>query len=62
MIDQIGKLTGHKPQFTFADWREGDQKFYVSDVTKARRDLGWEPRVAFERGLRDLIAWAESVN
>src|SRR5438874_43761 len=62
VIDQIGKLTGHKPQFTFADWREGDQKFYVSDVTKARRDLGWEPRVAFERGLRDLIAWAASVN
>src|SRR2546423_10921009 len=62
VIDQIGELTGKKPQFTFAGWREGDQKFYVSDVTKAKRDLGWEPRVAFDRGLRDLISWAESVN
>ena len=62
VIDQIGELTGKKPQFSFADWREGDQKFYVSDISKARRDLAWEPQVAFDRGLRDLISWAESVN
>ena len=62
VIEQIGELTGKKPQFTFADWREGDQKFYVSDIAKAGRDLGWQPKVDFDRGLRDLIAWAESVN
>jgi len=62
VIDQIGEVTGKRPQFTFSDWREGDQKFYVSDVDKARRDLGWEPKVDFDRGLRDLISWAESVN
>ena len=62
VIDQIGELTGKRPQYGYADWREGDQKFYVSDITKARNDLGWEPRIAFDRGLRDLISWAESVN
>jgi CDP-paratose 2-epimerase len=62
VIDHIGELSAHKPQFSFADWREGDQKFYVSDIEKARRDLGWEPKVDFDRGLRELIAWAESVN
>jgi CDP-paratose 2-epimerase len=62
VIDQIGELAGKKPQFTFADWREGDQKFYVSDISKARRDLAWEPQIAFDRGLRELISWAESVN
>jgi CDP-paratose 2-epimerase len=62
VIDQIGELTGRKPQYSFAGWREGDQKFYVSDIEKARRDLGWEPKVAFDRGLRELIAWAESVS
>ncbi|TME22817.1 MAG: nucleoside-diphosphate sugar epimerase, partial [Chloroflexi bacterium] len=49
-------------QFSHADWREGDQKFYVSDISKAKSDLGWEPRIAFDHGLRDLISWAESVN
>ena len=62
VIDQIGELTGKKPQFTFAGWREGDQKFYVSDVSKARRDLGWEPKIDFDRGLRELVSWAESVS
>jgi CDP-paratose 2-epimerase len=62
VIDQVGRLTGRKPHFSFAGWREGDQTYYVSDISKARRDLGWEPRVAFDRGLRELIGWAESVN
>jgi CDP-paratose 2-epimerase len=62
VIDQIGELTGRRPRYSFADWREGDQKYYVSDVSKAHRDLGWEPRVAFNSGLRDLISWAESVS
>ena len=62
VIDQIGELTSRKPQFSFADWREGDQAYYVSDVAKAKEQLGWEPRIEFDRGLRDLIAWAESVD
>ena len=61
VIDQIGELAGKKPQYSFADWREGDQKYYVSDIAKAKKVLDWEPRVAFDEGLRDLIAWAESV-
>ena len=60
VIDQVGKLTRREPFYTFTDWREGDQQYYVSDITKARQQLGWEPRVGFESGLHDLIAWAES--
>jgi len=62
VIDQIGELAGKKPQFSFADWREGDQAFYVSDNTKALEQLGWKPKIDFDHGLRELIAWAESVN
>ena len=62
VIEQIGKLTHRKPQYTFADWREGDQTYYVSDITKAKKALDWEPKVSFDRGLGDLIAWAETVN
>jgi CDP-paratose 2-epimerase len=62
VIEQIGELTKRKPQFTFADWREGDQTYYVSDITKSKSDLDWAPRVAFDQGLLDLIKWAKSVN
>ncbi len=62
VIHKIGELTGRKPQYTFSHWREGDQAYYVSDVSKVERDLGWKPRIAFDEGLRDLIAWAESIS
>ncbi len=62
VIDQIGELTKRKPQYTFANWREGDQTFYVSDISKANKELGWMPKIAFDRGIRDLIAWATTVD
>ena len=62
VIDQIGKLANTKPKYTFSDWREGDQAFYVSDITKAQEHLDWTPQVAFDRGLKDLVAWAASVS
>src|ERR1700682_1461749 len=62
VINQIGELTNHQPKFTFADWREGDQTYYVSDITLAKKQLQWEPQIAFDRGLKDLIAWAGSID
>jgi CDP-paratose 2-epimerase len=62
VIDRIGELTRTTPSYSFAEWREGDQTFYVSDVSKAKRDLGWEPMVEFDVGLKDLIVWASSAN
>ncbi len=58
VIEQIGRLSEKHPRYTFSDWREGDQPFYVSDVTKARQHLGWEPAMDFDPGLRDLVRWA----
>jgi CDP-paratose 2-epimerase len=62
VIAQIGELANRKPQYTFNDWREGDQTYYVSDITKAKAVLGWEPQVPFDRGLKDLILWANSID
>ena len=58
VIDHIGRLTEKKPAYSFADWREGDQAFYVSDITKATEQLGWEPAISFDQGLQDLVSWA----
>ena len=60
VIGHIGELTGIKPQYSFSDWREGDQTYYVSDISKAKQQLDWEPKVDFDRGLEHLIDWARS--
>jgi CDP-paratose 2-epimerase len=43
----------------YADWRPGDQLFYVSDISRARKELGWSPRVNLKAGITGLIGWIE---
>jgi dTDP-L-rhamnose 4-epimerase len=38
-------------------FRAGDIRHCYADVMKARRLLGFEPRVPLEEGLQDLLAW-----
>jgi len=61
VIEHIGELTGKKPHYSFADWREGDQEYYVSDITKAKEQLAWTPEISFDQGLRDLVTWASAI-
>jgi dTDP-L-rhamnose 4-epimerase len=42
------------------EYRSGDIRHCVSDITKIRKLLGYEPRVTFEEGMRDLIQWVPS--
>jgi CDP-paratose 2-epimerase len=41
-------------------WRPGDQKVYISDISRASRDLGWRPKVGVEEGVRRLVEWVEA--
>ncbi len=41
-------------------YRAGDIRHCYADVTKARYLLGFEPRVAFQEGLDDLLAWVKA--
>ena len=38
-------------------YREGDIRHCVADISKARKLLGYEPKVALEDGLAELLAW-----
>ena len=42
---------------TYGPPRAGDAKHSQADLTAARRDLGYEPRVSFEEGLRRTLRW-----
>ncbi len=42
---------------SYADWRPGDQRIYVSDIRKAERELGWRPQVGVEEGIQRLYEW-----
>ncbi len=55
--DVLKGILGEEPVVTFESWRPGDQPIFVSDVRKAKRDLGWEPKVSIKEGTKKLFDW-----
>lgn len=53
----LEELTGAKLKYTRLPPRQSDQKVFVADLTKARRLLGWEPRVSAREGVSDMVGW-----
>ena len=56
--------SGVTPEVTHA-FRPGDIRHCVADIGAIRKALGYEPKVAFEEGMKELIAWgrdAEAVD
>jgi len=41
----------------FVTDRPGHDYRYAIDFSKSKRELGWEPNIDFEEGLRDTISW-----
>jgi len=58
-INLIEKITGKKSKVIFDKDRFGDLRYYVSDISKAKRELGWEPKVLPEEGVKKLIEWIQ---
>jgi CDP-paratose 2-epimerase len=56
----LEKLAGRKLEVRYADWRPGDQRIYVSDISRAEAALDWTPRVEPEEGVRQLWEWIEA--
>ena len=44
----------------YADWRPGDQRVFVADISKANRELGWRPNVSVQEGVNRLASWTVS--
>ena len=59
LFEWIQKKSGRPVTFQFKPSRRGDQPIYVSDITKAKTMLDWQPRVGLDSGLDRLYAWVE---
>lgn len=53
----LEELLGRSIPVTYSDWRPGDQKVCIYDISKARRELDWQPRVDVPTGVRKLYQW-----
>jgi CDP-paratose 2-epimerase len=52
-------LTGRAPSVQYAPVREGDQRVYITDGSRAASELGWWPTISFRDGMRELLGWLQ---
>jgi len=55
LANLIIQLVKSQSQIIFVEPRPGDIYRSVADITRARRSLGWEPRISLREGLKELI-------
>lgn len=53
----LERLLGRPLPITYDDWRPGDQRIYISNIDKARRELGWSPKIGVQEGIERLYDW-----
>ena len=57
LINLIEELRGEKICLSYDAWRPGDQKIYVGNISKAKKELDWEPKVKPGQGVKMLYSW-----
>lgn len=55
----LEKLFGRNITAPFAPARPGDQKIFVTDISKAKKYFNWEPKMNIEDGLENLYFWVK---
>jgi nucleoside-diphosphate-sugar epimerase len=58
--ERIQRLTGTRSPLQFNALPQDDPKRRQPDISKARRILGWEPKVGLEEGLKETIAYFQN--
>ena len=55
--DELEKILNKKIKYKKFNWRQGDQKIYISNIERIKKDTGWYPKTKFSQGLNKLIKW-----
>ena len=61
LAEIVLRKTGSTSPITYEPLPQDDPKQRRPDISKARAELGWEPKVALEEGLDRTIPWFRDV-
>ena len=59
LIAEIGEALGVEPRIDRQPLQAGDVMHTWADVSAARRDLGYDPKVSLREGLRRFVTWMD---
>ena len=57
LAEKVIQLTGSKSKLVFMPLPTDDPKQRQPDITLAKENLGWQPKVNLEDGLKETIAY-----
>jgi UDP-glucuronate 4-epimerase len=57
LVEKIAERLGREPRLVFEPDQAGDVPITYADVSKAKRELGYQPRVALDDGLDRFVSW-----
>lgn len=60
LFAMLEKITTVKLNYTKLPVRESDQRVFVSDLSKAKQLLNWQPMVAAEAGVARMVEWVRA--
>lgn len=61
LIDLMQEASGIEPRIQYGPPRPGDVRHSIADISAARAVLGYEPTVSLQGGLREYMAWANTL-
>lgn len=61
LADQVIQLTGSQSSIVGAPLPPDDPRQRQPDISRAKKELGWEPKVPLEAGLRKTIAYFQTL-
>ena len=57
MIKYLEELLGKKASINNSAFHKTDMKSTWANISKAKRLLGWQPKVDFDEGMRRTVQW-----
>ena len=57
LVDAMGRAAGADVVVENAPVPLGDVEATFADISRAKTELGWEPRVSLDEGLRSVVRW-----
>ena len=56
----LEELIGREIPVAYDEARPGDQKVYISDIRKAKKQLGWSPKIGIADGIAHFVNWVRT--
>ena len=61
-VELLGEIVGTRPRVEYKPRAAGDHRHGAADISRAGRELNYQPRVALAEGLRRQVEWQKATN